>query len=202
MPNKPSIAVLGFRPHTYWTAVVAVAGRADAPRIVERRRIAFAAGHERFVYHQAAELEPARAQALIDAVRAATGANAAREIGGLLTDLRSEGLTVDVAVTPAGTAKPPEALADILRVHARVHAAEGSFYREVVAAACDALGLRVRRVIERDLPAQLGRSLGVEPAALEARLKTMGAPLGPPWNEDYRLATQAAWLHLDDRAQS
>ena len=34
MPGAPSLAVLGFRPHTYWTAVVALAGRADAPHVI------------------------------------------------------------------------------------------------------------------------------------------------------------------------
>ena len=196
MGDGSSLAVLGFRPHTYWTAVVALAGRPDAPRIVTRRRVDFAAGLERFVYHQAETLDPAEAQALIDRVRAAVEANAAREIGGLVADLRRDGVTVRVAVAPAGTAKLPEALADILRVHARMHAAEGNFYRDAVAAACDALGLRVHRVAERDLPSALGKALGVDAAALDARLRALGATLGPPWNEDYRLATQAAWLRL------
>lgn len=196
MGDASFLAVLGFRPHTYWTAVVALAGRADAPRVVARRRIDFAAGLERFVYHQAEALGPAEGQALIDRVRAAVEANAAREIGGFVADLRRDGATVRDAVVPDGTAKPPEALADILRVHARMHAAEGNFYRDAVAAACEAVGLRVHRVVERDLPSALGRELGVDAAALEARLHALGATLGPPWNEDYRLATQAAWLRL------
>lgn len=52
-------------------------------------------------------------------------------------------------------------------------------------------------MVERDLPARLGKTLRIDGATLEARLKALGAALGPPWNEDYRLATQAAWLHLD-----
>jgi hypothetical protein len=196
MDDRPSKAVLGFRPHTYWTAVVALAGGFDAPHVVARRRVVFAAGLERFVYHQAAELELAKAHALIDAVRAATRANAAREIRDFISDLRRDGLEVRVAVAPTGTARLPDSLEDILRVHARMHAAEGEFYREVVASACGGLGLRVLRAVERDLPTLLGKALRVDGATLEARLKAMGATLGPPWNEDYRLATQAAWLNL------
>jgi hypothetical protein len=196
MGDASSQAVLGFRPHTYWTAVVALAGRPDAPQVVIRRRIDFAAGLERFVYHQAEALDPAEGQALIDRVRAAVEDNAVRGIGELVADLRGDGVAVRDAVIPAATAKLPEALADILRVHARMHAAEGSFYRDAVAAACEALGLRVRRVAERDLPSALGEALGVDAAALEARLHALGGTLGPPWNEDYRLATQAAWVGL------
>ena len=40
---------------------------------------------------------------------------------------------------------------------------------------------------------------GLSAASLEARVKSMGAALGPPWNEDYKLATQAAWAWLDER---
>jgi hypothetical protein len=196
MGDASSLAVLGFRPHTYWTAAVALAGRPDAPRVVTRRRIDFAAGLERFVYHQAEALDLVEGQALIDRVRTAVESNAAREIGGLVADLRRDGVTVRIAVVPCGAAKPPEALADILRVHARMHAAEGNFYRDAVAAACEILGLPVHRVAERDLPLALGKTLGVDAATVDARLHVLGATLGPPWNEDYRLATQAAWLHL------
>ena len=114
-----------------------------------------------------------------------------RRIGG------GDGVSVAAAVIPAGTAKLPERLEDILRAHARIHAAEGDFYRDVVASGCEAAGLEVHRVVERELPALACDLLGVTPPSLEARLKAMGATLGPPWSEDYKLATLAAWLHLD-----
>jgi hypothetical protein len=198
MRNGPSFAALGFRPHTYWTAVVALAGQPKAPSVIERRRIVFAAGEERFVYHRAAEADRAEAASLIAQVRAATEGAAAREIATLLADLRGDGVSVRFAVVPAAIAKLPDKLEDILRVHARMHAAEGSFYRDVVAEGCHAAGLEVRRVVERELPALVRDLLGVKAPALEARLKVMGAALGPPWSEDYRLATQAAWLCLQD----
>ena len=197
-PARPSSAVLGFRPHTYWTAAVALAGRPGAPRVLERRRIVFAAGEERSVYHYAAEAEPVRAASWIEAVRAATKANAVREIGELLADLQRDGVSVRIAAVPAGTAKLPGKLEDILRVHALMHAAEGTFYRDVVASACGALGLEVLRIIERDTPSRMCTLLGIDKSSLETRLKDMGATLGPPWSEDYKLATQAAWLCLED----
>ncbi len=198
MPAAPSFAVLGFRPHTYWTAVVALAGRPRSARVLERRCIVFADGDERFVFHQAAETDPDRRKALIEAVRTATVANAAREIATLIADLQRDGLHVRLAATAAATAKRPETLEDILRAHSRIHAAEGNFYRDVVASACEVTGLEVRRVIERDLPAHVAALLGVAAPALDARLKSMGAALGPPWSEDYKLATQAAWTCLPE----
>ena len=197
MPSAPSFAILGFRPHTYWTAAVALAGSPNAPRVIERRRIPFAAGDERMVFHRAETVDLARARSLIEEVRVATEANAAREIGALVADLRRDGVSVRVAVAPEATNKLPDKLEDILKVHSRMHAAEGNFYRGVVASACAVAGLEVRRVVERELPALVCDLLAIKPAALEARLKEMGRALGPPWSEDYKLATEAAWLHLD-----
>jgi hypothetical protein len=134
---------------------------------------------------------------LIERVRAATKANAFRELGGLIADLGRTGAVPRTAVTAASTAKLPAKLEDIVRVHARMHAAEGDFYRDVVADACQAAGLDVRRVVERELPDLVCDLLRIEAAGLKTRLRTMGAALGPPWSEDYRLASLAAWLGLE-----
>jgi hypothetical protein len=198
MPNAPSSAVLGFRPHTYWTSAVALAGPPDAPRVIERRRIPFAAGEERMVFHRAEQTDLDSARVLIEEVRAATEANAAREIGQFIADLRRDDVSIRIAVVPEAINKLPDNLEDILKVHARMHAAEGNFYRGVVASACGVVGLQVHRVVERELPALVGDLLDANASAVEARLKAMGAKLGPPWSEDYKLATLAAWLHLDD----
>jgi hypothetical protein len=133
---------------------------------------------------------------LIARVGAATQANAAHAIGNLIADLQRENVAASIAVVPVGTAKLPEKLEDILAVHTRMHAAEGAFYRDVVARGCAAMGLEVHRVVERELSALVADLLDVKQPVLAARLKNMGAALGPPWSEDYRLATLAAWLHL------
>jgi hypothetical protein len=195
MADKGGDVVLGFRPHTYWTAVVALAGPAESPRVVARHKIVFAAGEERSVYHHAAEMELAEAPALIDKVRVAVEANAGAGIGAFAGLLKRDGLEARAAVAPSGGRKLP-ALPEIIRVHSLQHAAEGEFYRDAVAAACAALGLEVRRPVERELAALCGDRLGLDAAAMQARLKAMGAALGPPWGEDHRLATLAAWLGL------
>jgi hypothetical protein len=200
MDERPSQAVLGFRPHTYWTAVVALTGTPDEPQVIARRRIDFAAGKERFVYHQAAEEPPDRGPALLAEVRAAVTANAALAVHELLAELQASDLAAFTAVVPAGTARLPERLEDILTAHSRIHAAEGNFYRDVVADGCEAAGLRVRRAAERDFASIACAALGVDDAALQARLKQMGAALGPPWNEDFKLATLAAWGALEGAA--
>ncbi len=194
----PQAAVLGFRPHTYWTAVVALAGPASAPRVLAREKIVFATGAERLIYHQAAEAAAERAAPMIEANRVVTEANTARALRGILDRLKGAGTEARLAVVPKGTAKLPDDLADILSVHTRMHAAEGVFYRDVVAAACATLGLEVERAVERELPALVGDVLGVDETTVQSRLKLMGAELGAPWSVDQRLATLAAWLHLEE----
>jgi hypothetical protein len=196
MPDLQPV-VLGFRPHTYWTAAAAVAGKPDAPEVVERRRITFATGDERGVYHRAAEIPAAEAPALVAHVRSAVEKNASDAVRAMVADLARSGRSVRAAVVPTGGLKLPERIEDIVRVHARMHAAEGELYRDIVADACAGLGLKLYRVVERELFALASDRIGTSEAALKTRLQAMGAALGPPWSEDQKLATLAALLHVE-----
>ena len=196
MSGGARTAVLGFRPHTYWTAAVALAGDPAEPEVIERRRIDFASGDERGVYHHVEGMERDDAQAWIDRVWAAVEANCRRGLGALVDDLGRQGVTLGVAVVPIARIRPPDKLEDILKSHSWMHAAEGDFYRGAVAAACTALGLEVRRGIERDFAADVSRLRALPGARVDAHLKSLGATLGPPWTEDQKLATLAAWREL------
>jgi hypothetical protein len=194
------VAVLGFRPHTYWTAAVALSGDPHAPEVLERRRIDFAAGDERGVYHHIEWMPHEEAQAWIDRVWAAVEANCRRGLAPMLEALGGAGLTLGVAVVPIARTKPPDRIEDILKSHSWMHAAEGDFYRGAVASACTALGLEVRRGVERDFAAEVCRRHNFPPPLLETRMKALGAALGPPWSEDQKLATLAAWSQLGEAA--
>jgi len=191
-------AVLGLRPHTYWTAAVALRGPPEAPQVLARRRVEFAEPADRFPYHRAEEAGLARAGGIIEAARLGTEAGVAAEVRRLVGELRRCGVTIGVAATAASTTKLPATLEAILASHSRIHAAEGVFARDAVGAGCAAAGLAVRRVVEPELTALVADRLGVKPPEVTARLKAMGAALGPPWSEDYKLATLAAWLCLDE----
>ena len=106
------------------------------------------------------------------------------------------------AVVPTAGLKLPERIEDIVRVHARMHAAEGELYRDIVADACAGLGLKVHRVIERELFPLAADRIGTSEAVLRTRLQAMGAALGPPWSEDQKLAVLAALVHLEERGAS
>jgi hypothetical protein len=173
------------------------AGRiAEAPSVLERARFEFAGPDERFIYHRAAEGDYKAAAALIEQARGRCQGTAAAHIGALLERLDSAGVEVRLAATMAAAARP-EDLQSILQSHALIHAAEGNLGREVIASAGRFAGLEVHQFAERELAARLHARLGSDAPSLPTRMQQMGATLGPPWGEDYRLAAQAAWLLLD-----
>jgi hypothetical protein len=198
VPLKSS-AILGFRPHTGWAAAVALAHGNRAPVIVDRRRIVYEPNAQatRFLYHKAAEGPLPKAQALIDAARIAAQASAIHEIQRLIADLEAKNYRPIAAAIPAGNTKLPASLDEILAGHMRIHGAEGAFYRDVLADACKDSGLEVYRTPERDLWSVTARTLRIQDGLLKERIQEMGIAAGPPWNEDQKLATLAAWAHLE-----
>ncbi len=175
---------------------MALAGSLEEPNVLVRQKLVFAAGAERGVYHQAAEARADAAEALIESVRIVVQANARAGVAQVVESLTRAGHRPGIAVVPTGGRRIPAKLAEIIRSHAMQHAAEGEFYRDVVAAACAELGLEVQQPVERELAALACDHLGWDRAALNSRLKAMGSALGPPWSEDQRLAVLAAWLRL------
>jgi hypothetical protein len=186
-------AALGFRAHTGWAAVVAVAKDCE---ILDRRRIAYEPSTTRFVYHNAADMPPDKAAASIELAGAETGKAAELEIHSLIAALAQKKIVVRTACVPAGNSKLPEMLADILAAHSRIHAAEGVFYREALVAACRSLGIRVKRAPERDLRTLAANALGSTVEDVQKRFQSMAKYLGPPWGEDQKLATLAACFAL------
>ena len=85
-------------------------------------------------------MDPAAAQIRIAEVRAASRAKATRGIAEAVAALGEAGLEVGLAVVPTGRARAATPLAEIVKSHALVHAAEGDFYRDVVAEACASPG--------------------------------------------------------------
>jgi hypothetical protein len=189
-------AALGFRPHTGWTAMVALAGPAAKPSVVARRRVEFTADpYVRFLYHAAAEGKPEDAEASIARAHKEVFAAAKREVAGTLKELRDQGCNPIAAALP-DPRQAPGPLASILAVHAKLHAAEGWFYRAAVAEGCKAAGLSSVLVDERKLWGEGAAAFRTDEDALKARVKALGDGLGPPWAEDQRLCALMAWLAL------
>ena len=114
----------------------------------------------------------------------------------MISAVSASGTAVVGACVPGRNSKLPGALGDILAVHARIHAAEGAFYRDILADALRGLGVPVRRAPERDLWAIAGTEMDCREDRLRDRLAALGKELGPPWSEDQKLACLAAFIAL------
>jgi hypothetical protein len=111
-------------------------------------------------------------------------------------NLDTQRLEVTAACILTRSGKATQDLAAILRSHALIHTAEGEFFRDALKSACEACGLPVFRVPERELVSQSAIAFGLNPKEVERRVAGLAKNLGPPWRQDEKLCALAGWLTL------
>jgi hypothetical protein len=186
-------AALGFRAHSGWAALVAVAGTIDAPRVLERRRIIIADPDlpgSKQPYHAAAELSFPHAEALVRRAIESSRALALEVMSASVKALGSRGHEVAACGVVLGSGKVLPPLEKILASHALIHTAEGEMFRDVLVWAAKECRLPVTGVREKSLDA----------ASLQ-RIASLGKLIGPPWTQDQKYATVAALMTLADTRQ-
>jgi hypothetical protein len=192
VPDRQA-AALGVRAHSGWAAYCALAGDPKAPQILERGRMPLcdnAIRGSKQPFHEA-EMMPFSAAAKFIARCTASSARLAAKA---TDDLRARFAPAACCILTA-SGRPLPDLRGILASHSTIHAAEGEFYRDAVATACERAGMAVRRVRERDLEGEILK-LPVAPAAAKACLAEFGKQVGAPWTQDEKLSTLGAWLML------
>jgi hypothetical protein len=192
-------AAIGWRAHSGWAALVAVAGPLAAPVVVERRRVELVertAPGAAQPYHAARDLPPAEAERFVGRCRDASLSLARQATAATAEALRRGGFRLAACGLLQSSARPLPAFAAVLASHALVHTAEGELFRDVLAVAAGEHGLAVLRVKEREILDRCAAGLGVAAGDLERRLAELGRALGPPWRQDEKLATLVAWLAL------
>ena len=195
----PAGAAFGLRVHSGWAALVAVAGPRAAPAVLARRRIelvdrAVPGGSQPF--HAARLLPLDAAQELLGGSLDGATRMAQDALAAAAGELRRQGHEVIACGVIQSSARPLPALAAVLASHALVHTAEGELFRDALAAAADGQGVPVLRIRERELLDRCTAQLGLDAAGVERHLAALGRRLGPPWRQDEKLATLAAWLAL------
>ncbi len=192
-------AALGFRAHSGWAAAVAVAGPADDPAVITRRRIELAdrgGGRPAQPYHAAVGLESGEAARVVGDCAARAAEMGTAGLRAMIADLRAMGHeTLGCGLLLASGRKLPE-LEAILASHALIHTAEGELFREALRRATGECGLRLVEVKERELFALAAAGLGIPVSHVEERLAAMGKAIGPPWRQDEKFAAVAAWMAL------
>jgi hypothetical protein len=194
-------AVIGARVHSGWAAVLAVAGEPAAAEVLDRRRIVIvdsAVVGASQPYHFAENLE------LMDAVQYLANCAAASErlasaaVRQMAEELRGRGFEVAGCAIVLAAGRPLPALEQILASHALIHTAEGEFFREALRRACEAQGIAVTGIRERDLEERANVIFGSSAVRMQKRIAALGRSLGPPWTQDQKTAALAASIVLAD----
>jgi hypothetical protein len=208
-PAGTAAAALGLRAHSGWAVLVVLAGPVERPAATDRRRIELvervesAGPRARQPYHAARELGLAAAEELIRESAATAARLAGRAVAAVVEGLRQSGHAVaGCGLLLAAPGPPAVDLAAILASHPRIHTAEGELFRRALREACQAQGLPVMQVREREVHSRGSAALGLGEAELRRRLDEMGRALGPPWRLDEKHAALAAWLALGAAAMT
>jgi hypothetical protein len=189
-------AAIGFRSHSGWAALVAVAAPSGEPTVLIRRRVVLMERGPRQPFHAAEDLPLARAEALIRRATDEAAGLAARAIAHVVAELKGAEHDTTAAGLLLASGRALPGLAEILSSHALVHAAEGEIYRDVLRGAIRGRGLRAVEVSERDLDDHAARVLGRPASEITRRVAALGKPLGPPWTQDQKRAALVAWIAL------
>lgn len=187
-------AVVGVADHSGWANLVTLAlGPDGTPTLVDRRRCALVADDvPRQPYHAAAGLPPEEAESLVAEVTAAALAGATEAVATLVESLAPTHRVAAITIRTTGGRPTPDTVAEVLRSHSAMHAAEGDLYREAWARAADEAGIAVHH--HRRPPKGAAKP---DPEA-DALVKALGQKAGPPWQADHREAAKAASRVLDD----
>jgi hypothetical protein len=190
-------AAVGFRVHSGWTSLVALAVTKGAPIVLARERVRLVDTFTyefRQPYHTGEKLSLDAARVFVSRMRNESRRLALRAIRKVAAELHVQGYVLSGCGLLLSSGRPLPNLSQILASHSLIHSADGELFREALLHAAERCGLKARTVKERELLDSAARALRVKPADLARRVAELGRPLGAPWSQDEKLATVAAWL--------
>jgi hypothetical protein len=199
------LAALGFKLHTGWAALVAVAGDSGKIQVLLRRRIELLPPKSpipRFVYHAASEMPLAQATELVKRGTKASLEAASLAVKDTVEELTSRGIRIDVCGILSGSTVVPNDPAAILRSHPMIHSAEGALFQSAVVSACESRGLRTVVMREREVWVRAAAAWQVTESELRKKVDGLRKTLGPPWSADHKVASAIALLALKSCASA
>jgi hypothetical protein len=192
-------AAVGFRVHSGWTAMVAVAGSADAPEVLHRKIVHLV---KTFTYTFRQPYHTAATMPFADGAEFITNARMEAEQLALATirDLKKQLAELDWKLSSCGlllaSGRKLPKLENILASHALIHTADGELFRDAIRAACRKCKLPLTTLTERSAFDESAVLLKIKSNILKRRIDAIGKPLGPPWSADEKLSALAAWVSL------
>jgi hypothetical protein len=195
-------AALGFRVHSGWTSLVAIALEENQPLILLRQRphlVATFSYAYRQPYHTAEKMTLDEARTFLEQQRVEGRKLALQAIRAAQSEVAQQGYKLARASLLLASGRRLPELPKILASHSIIHTADGEFFREAMLHACKRTHLSITTIKERELLSMASSALRRRPTMLTKFLTTLGKPLGSPWTQDEKFATLAAWLVLKSR---
>jgi len=195
----PKLAAFGFKIHTGWAMLVAVAGKPAAIEILLRQRLELLPGDNsipRFVFHQAAGLPLPKASALVKRAETVSETCARIAIRTAVDALAASGTRVNACGVLPGSTIVPDNLTQVLKSHPLIHAAEGALFVRAIVSACQGVGMSIASIEERRLWPRAASVWAVSEPSLRKRINGLRTSLGPPWSADHKTAAAAALFAL------
>lgn len=181
-----------------WAAAVLLAGAANAPRVVDSRRIDLSdpsIPESRQPYHAGfgtARNAGADLSRLVRSVKR-FGRRSAADV---IRDYRSSGHELGGVGVVVGSLIDPETIAND---HIRIHALEGRLFRSVVEEAAVRCRLACSLFRERDLYPAASTAFHKSELDLRALVTALGRGVSGSWRAEQKVAALAAWLVLAGR---
>ncbi|MGA8622551.1 MAG: hypothetical protein WB660_29015 [Candidatus Sulfotelmatobacter sp.] len=192
-------AALGFRLHTGWAALVALAREPDRFKILLRRRIELLPVGDsvpRFVYHEASKLTASEAVQLVHCAEDASQEATRGAVQEVLDHLRGLDFAAQAAGIPSGSRAVPKDLSTVLRSHPMIHSAEGALFQQAVIFACKICGLEVISAHEREVWRSAAAAWNLKETGLRKQIDALRQSVGAPWGTDQKTAAAFASLAL------
>jgi len=192
-------AAVGFRVHSGWVSLIALALEKNQPIILARRRPHLVATFSytfRQPYHTAEKMELTEASTFLQQQRSESRNLALDALRSAQAEAAEQGYTLTRAALLLASGRALPELPKILASHALIHTADGEFFRDALLHASSRAELAVSTIKERELLVTASTNLGRTPAVLNQFVTSLGKPLGSPWSQDEKFATLAAWLAL------
>ena len=195
-------AAVGFRAHSGCAAVVAVGLEKGEPVVLNRRRVHLVNTFNysfRHPYHTADKMSLPDGRKFISQVRAEAERLASSAVEEVLAKLGQAEYRLSRFGLLVASGRVLPDLQKILAAHTLIHTADGELFREALSFGGRKHRLKEFRVRERGLLGCGAEALCLGEGTLLRRLTELGRGLGPPWSQDEKYATLAAWLALHGR---
>jgi hypothetical protein len=192
-------AAVGLRVHSGWAAMVAVSLEKGWPLVLSRQRLQLVEIFSytfRQPYHTAEQMPWEEGPRFVDEVRTLAGLLAQRGLEALRNELEDSGYTLDRMGLLLASGRPLPEFEKILLSHALIHTADGELFRHALRAASARCHLLLTSIKDREVLTECAKELSVTQPQLLRRVTEIGRGLGPPWSQDEKYATLAAWLAL------